>query len=76
MSLLTLGLTALLALPLQHAAPAPAAQAVSATEHGSAGAPAEPELGAADIFMGLFKHLEPHAVTALWLGGNQGLSLV
>ncbi|MBM3984451.1 MAG: F0F1 ATP synthase subunit A, partial [Planctomycetes bacterium] len=51
-------------------------QAVSATEHGTAGAPAEPELGAADIFMGLFKHLEPHAVTALWLGGNQGLSLV
>ncbi len=76
MNLLTLGLTALLALPLQHDEPAHPAQAVAATEHGSAAGHAEPELGAAEIFMGLFKHLEPHAVTALWLGGSPGLALV
>jgi len=29
-----------------------------------------------EIFQGLFKHLEPHAVTALWFGGSKGFGVV
>jgi len=36
----------------------------------------EEKLGASQIFMGLFKHLEPHAVTALWFGGQPGFAVV
>jgi F-type H+-transporting ATPase subunit a len=70
--------------------PAPAAQAAhepaaqpAAGGH-EAAAHAEPahaeeghdELSAAEIFQGLYKHLEPHAVAALWWGGTRGFGLV
>jgi ATP synthase subunit 6 len=29
-----------------------------------------------DIFLGLFKHLEPHAVGAVWFGGSKGFGFV
>jgi ATP synthase subunit 6 len=78
--------------PAQHepAAAPPAAQQVHGPDGHEAGA-AEPvhaesyEAGAAhephalsagEIFMGLFKHLEPHPVTALWFGGSQGFGFV
>ena len=57
-----------------HADAAVAASAEAATAH-EAGEHAG-ELGAAEIFLGLFKHLEPHAVTALWLGGSRGFAVL
>jgi F-type H+-transporting ATPase subunit a len=36
----------------------------------------EIERSAAEIFLGLYKHLEPHAVTALWWGGLEGFGIV
>jgi F-type H+-transporting ATPase subunit a len=77
MSLAGLVLGALLALPAQHGEPQPHA-ALPATEHGGTGvaqgqhaAPA-----ASEIFTGLFKHLEPHAVFGVWLGGAPGLAFL
>jgi F-type H+-transporting ATPase subunit a len=32
--------------------------------------------GAAEIFQSLFKHLEPHALTAVWMGGSKGFGFV
>jgi len=43
---------------------------VSEAEH------AEKDMGAAEIFSSLFKHLEPHAVSAVWMGGSKGFGLV
>jgi F-type H+-transporting ATPase subunit a len=34
------------------------------------------ELTAAEIFLGLYKHLEPHAITAVWFGGIEGFGLI
>jgi F-type H+-transporting ATPase subunit a len=34
------------------------------------------ERTAAEIFLGLYKHLEPHAVAALWWGGQEGFGLI
>ncbi|HEX5011954.1 MAG TPA: F0F1 ATP synthase subunit A [Planctomycetota bacterium] len=45
-------------------------------EHGEAGEGHEEALGASQIFKGLFKHLEPHAVAALWFGGQPGFACV
>jgi F-type H+-transporting ATPase subunit a len=44
--------------------------AVSEEDH------AERDMGAAEIFSSLFKHLEPHAVGAVWMGGSKGFGLV
>ncbi len=63
MSLLAAFLGALLALPAQPAPPGVQA------EHA-----AMP--GASDIFQGLFRHLEPHAVLGLWLGGEPGFEVL
>ncbi len=58
-------LCALLALPAQHGEPGAAA----AAEHAG-------DVSASDIFQGLFEHLEPHAVFAVWLGGTPGIKLL
>jgi len=36
----------------------------------------EQSLEATEIFMGLFMHLEPHPVSAVWMGGSAGLAFV
>lgn len=53
----------------------PAAAAVAQHEPAPAAEPAQAHAApdAGEIFIGLFKHLEPHPVTALWLGGGAGL---
>jgi F-type H+-transporting ATPase subunit a len=33
-------------------------------------------LSSAQIFLQLYKHLEPHAVSAVWFGGNRGFGIV
>ena len=74
----------------EHPAPAPAPHEPAATAQETAGqaaaehAPAahaeaehgEKPLSSAQIFMQLYKHLEPHAVGAVWFGGNQGFGFV
>jgi len=71
--------------PAQHE-PA-AAPAQEAAGHAAAGhAPAEPaaaehgegekKLSAAQIFLQLYKHLEPHPVAAIWFGGSRGFGFV
>ena len=78
MSALALLLACLLGLPLQaqpaapgpkvlHTGEAPATEGAAAGEH----APS-----AGEMFIGLFKHLEPHAVAALWFGGTAGSGFV
>jgi F-type H+-transporting ATPase subunit a len=44
------------------------------TEAGAAAG--EAKMTAAQIFMGLFKHLEPHVITAVWFGGKPGFAVV
>jgi F-type H+-transporting ATPase subunit a len=47
----------------------------AAAEHATAEHGEKP-LSAAQIFQQLYKHLEPHAVAAVWLGGSQGFAFV
>jgi len=54
------------------AAPAPGAEAGHGAPAAQAGSDAHAEPDAGAIFIGLFKHLEPHPVTAVWLGGGAG----
>jgi ATP synthase subunit 6 len=81
MSLLAAFLGALLALPVQHGEPQqapPGAQVPAEAGPDEIAAPAEHAgtPGASDIFQGLFKHLEPHAVLGLWLGGEPGFAVL
>lgn len=47
------------------------------TSHGADAAHGEPhEPASGEIFLGLFKHLEPHAVFAVWFGGKAGFQFV
>jgi F-type H+-transporting ATPase subunit a len=69
------------AAPAQHAALAePAAQSEAAAQGEQAGHAAggghEAPLSAGEIFLQLYKHLEPHAVAALWVGGQRGFGFV
>jgi ATP synthase subunit 6 len=81
MSALALLAAPLLALTLQaaphaadpHAAPAAAqSHAPAAADHGGD----HDEMPPGEIFSTLFKHLEPHAVAAVWLGGDVGFRFV
>ena len=71
-------LLALLGLPLQdHAPAAEPAAAAAHDEHGADAAQdehAQPSAG--EMFVQLFKHLEPHPVAALWIGGSDGIACV
>jgi F-type H+-transporting ATPase subunit a len=68
------------AAPAQHAPAAAQQPAAQEPAHEAAGQEAagehptvaEAEHGASAIFMTLFKHLEPHAVFAVWFGGSAG----
>lgn len=60
----------LLVLALLLTAVPAAARPEAAPAEGAGESHAAPDAGA--IFIGLFKHLEPHPVTALWLGGSGG----
>ena len=56
----------------QHAAEAHAAAGQEAAGHEEG----EEPLPASKIFQQLYKHLEPHAVAAVWFGGSQGFAFV
>jgi F-type H+-transporting ATPase subunit a len=90
MSLLSVLLAPLVALALQqqphevahpvqdgeHAAQ-DAEHAAQDAEHGAAGHDSgHGKPGPGEIFTGLFKHLEPHPVTAVWIGGEKGFGFV
>jgi|GEM_PF-252621 len=78
MSVLSLLLSAVLGLGLQHE-PAPAAPAGGSHEAEAAHAQEESgghELTSGQKFISLFKHLEPHALAALWIGGDAGTGFV
>lgn len=74
MSALILVLGLLLCGPMQHGEE-PQDHSTAAT-HAAEADHAEEKMDAAVIFSTLFKHLEPHAVTALWMGGSKGFGLV
>ncbi len=57
--------------PAEPAAVAVAVEDAHADDHGAEGV-----VKPADIFNGLFGHLVPHAVTAIWIGGEEGFGFV
>ncbi|MGQ0554249.1 MAG: F0F1 ATP synthase subunit A [Planctomycetota bacterium] len=74
-------LSAVLALPAlvfgqePNTAPAEAAAGAESEAHAEAAAHSDaPNAGV--IFQGLFKHLEAHPVTAVWVGGSKGFGFV
>jgi len=81
MSAVALLVALLLRLPLQeaHAPQAPAHEPAAAAhdEHGADAVHEEhDEPSAGEKFVLLFKHLEPHPVAALWIGGSHGIGFV
>ena len=71
-------LAAALSVPVaaQHGPAGEAGHGAASSEASAHGEGHSEDLSPAVIFGGLFKHLEPHAVTALWFGGSAGLAVV